>query len=121
VAVRDRARRGGDIAERLLELAAAVARLVEALPQRAVTRHIGLQIFRSATSAGANYEEARHAESRADFVHKVGLAAKELGEALYWLRLLDKLALLRSDPAVQREADELIAILVASARTARTR
>ena len=119
--MRDRARRGGDIAERLLELAAAVARLVEALPQRAVTRHIGLQIFRSATSAGANYEEARHAESRADFVHKVGLAAKELGEALYWLRLLDKLALLRSDPAVQREADELIAILVASARTARAR
>jgi hypothetical protein len=40
---------------------------------------------------------------------------------LYWLRLLDKLALLRCDPAVQREANELIAILVASAHTARAR
>jgi four helix bundle protein len=78
-------------------------------------------MVRSATSAGANYEEARHAESRADFVHKVCLAAKELGEALYWLRLMDKLALLRAEPTIQREADELIAILVASARTARAR
>ena len=119
--MRDRETPGGDIAERLLELAAAVVRLVEALPKRAIARHIGLQMVRSATSAGANYQEARHAESRADFVHKVGLAAKELGEALYWLRLLDKLALLRAEPTVQREADELIAILVASARTARAR
>ena len=100
-------------------MAAAVVHRVEALAKRAVTRHIALQRVRSATSAGANYEEARHAESRADFVHKVGLAAKELAEALYWLRWLDKLALLRAEPAVQREADELIAILVASARTAR--
>ena len=119
--MRERNRRGGDIAERLLEWAATVVRLVEALPKRAVARHIGLQMVRSATSAGANYEEARHAESRADFVHKVALAAKELGETLSWLRLLDKLALLRVEPAVRREADELMAILVASARTARAR
>jgi four helix bundle protein len=102
-------------------LAAVVIRLVEALPKCSVTRHLALQIVRAATSAGANYEEARRAESRADFVHKVGLAAKQLGEVLYWLRLLDKLARLRCDPAVQREADELIAILVASAHTARAR
>ena len=119
--MRDRSRPWAEIAERLRELAAVVVRLVEALPKRAVTRHIGLQIVRAATSAGANYEEGRHAQSRADFVHKVGLAAKELGEALYWLRLLDKLALLRGEPTLQREADELIAILVASARTARAR
>ena len=65
--------------------------------------------------------QTRRAEIRADFVHKVGLAAKQLGEGLYWLRLLDKLALLRVEPAVLREADELIAIPVASARTARAR
>jgi four helix bundle protein len=82
---------------------------------------MGLQIVRSATSAGANYQEARHAESRADFVHKIGVAAKELGETLYWLRLLDKLGLLPTGSGLPREADELIAILVASARTARSR
>jgi four helix bundle protein len=78
-------------------------------------------MVRSVTSAGANYQEARHAESRADFVHKVGVAAKELGETLYWLRLLDKLDHLRAGAKIVGEADELIAILVASARTARAR
>jgi len=51
--MRDRETPGGDIAERLLELAAAVVRLGEALPKRAIARHIGLQMVRSATSAGA--------------------------------------------------------------------
>lgn len=75
---------------------------------------------RNSRERRSNYQEARHAESRADFVHKVGVAAKELGETLYWLRLVDKLALLPSSPMAQ-EADQLIAILVASARTARSR
>ena len=111
--------KGDDLADRLLDFGVRIIRLVGALPKTQVGRHVNGQLVRSGTSAGANYEEARRAESRADFVHKVGLAAKQLGEVLYWLRLLDKLALLRCDPAVQREADELIAILVASAHTAR--
>ncbi len=119
--MRDRETRGGDIAERLLSLAAAVVRLAEALPSRPFPRHMGLQVVRSATSAGANYQEARHAESRADFVHKVGVAAKELGETLYWIRLLGELGMVRDVSVILREPDELIAILVASARTARAR
>ena len=84
------------------------------------TRHLALQLIRSATSAGANYHEARQAESRADFVHKLSVAAKELSETLYWLRLIDGLGLLApTTQAITREADELVAILVASARTAR--
>ena len=119
--VRDREARGGDIAERLLKLSVAAFRVAEGLPSRPMTRHIGLQMVRAATSAGANYQEARHAESRADFVHKVGIAAKELCEALYWLRLVHALDMLGDRQALVREADELIAILVASARTARSR
>jgi four helix bundle protein len=111
--------RGDDIAERLIELAAGVIRLVGALPRRPSTRHIGSQVVRSATSAGANYEEARRAESRADFVHKIAIAAKELGETLYWLKLINRLGLLGSEAKVLRETDELIAILIASARTAK--
>jgi four helix bundle protein len=118
--MKDRSARGGDIAERLLELAAGVVTLVAKLPRSAIPRHIGLQIVRSVTSAGANYQEARHAESRDDFIHKVGVAAKELSETLYWLRLLQKLGMLTDTPLL-RETDELIAILVASARTARAR
>jgi four helix bundle protein len=81
-----------------------------------------MQAFRAATSAGANYQEARRAESRADFVHKVGLAAKELGETLYWLQLVTRLRHMpNATSALVREADELVAILVASGRTARAR
>jgi four helix bundle protein len=111
--------RGGDVAERLLNLGAAVTKLTEALPRRPFTRHLGLQLIRSVTSAGANYQEARRAESRADSVHKIGVAAKELGETLYWLRLTEKLTSPGGLLHALREADELVAILVASARTAR--
>jgi four helix bundle protein len=119
--MREREGRGDDIAERLLALAVAVVRLAEALPRRPIARHIGLQMVRSATSAGANYQEARYAESRADFVHKLGVAAKEMGETLYWVLLVRELAMVDDVSGLVREADELIAILVSSARTARSR
>jgi len=112
---------GSDIAARLLDLAAGIIRLAEALPRRRAIAHIAMQLVRAGTSAGANYQEARQAESRADFIHKVRLAAKELSETLYWLQLLDQLELAASHPRLIPEADELVAILVASARTARSR
>jgi four helix bundle protein len=111
--------RGGDVSERLLNLGAAVTQLTEALPRRPFTRHLGLQLIRSVTSAGANYQEARRAESRADFVEKIGAAAKELGETLYWLRLTSKLTSPNGLLHALREADELVATLVAAARAAR--
>jgi four helix bundle protein len=118
--VSNRPKRGSDVAERLLTLGADIVHLAEEMPRNAVTRHVALQLVRSGTSAGANYHEACHAESRADFVHEVAVAAKELSETLYWLKLIEKLCLLpHAIHAVARETDELIAILVASARTAR--
>jgi len=117
-------RLGNDIAERLLHFAIEVMRVVARLPKTRdpAARHIASQLIRSATSGGANHEEARAAESRDDFVHKVGIAAKELRESLYWLRLIQAAgwAVVGLGPAI-REAGELAAILGASARTARTR
>jgi four helix bundle protein len=49
---------------------------------------LGKQYLRAACSVGANVEEAQAGESRADFVHKLGIAKKEMRESLYWLRLL---------------------------------
>ena len=49
---------------------------------------LGKQFLRAACSVGANIEEAQSAESRPDFVHKLGIAQKEARESLYWLRLL---------------------------------
>jgi four helix bundle protein len=51
-------------------------------------RHIYGQLFRAGTSAGANYEEARAGESRADFIHKMQVVLKELRESLYWIKLI---------------------------------
>jgi four helix bundle protein len=46
------------------------------------------QILRSGTSIGANIREAKNAESKADFIHKMGIPQKEADETLYWLELL---------------------------------
>jgi four helix bundle protein len=112
---------GNDIAQRLLALAVSSLGLAGSLPRDPVGRHVALQLVRAATGSGANYEEARAAESRADFVHKLGVAAKEARETAYWLGLVHRA---RWTPAsldlAIREANELAAILGASMRTART-
>jgi four helix bundle protein len=85
-------RLGGDIAERLLELAAGALRVSGELPGHPSGRHVALQLARAGTGAGANYEEARAAESRADFIHKVGIACKEVRETAYWLKVIKRAA-----------------------------
>ncbi len=96
--------------------------IVEALPHTPTTRHIGQQLVRSATSGGANYQEARGAESRSDFVQKLGISLKETRETHYWLRLLDGLGLGTASrlQRLLRETLELSRMLAASIRTAKT-
>ena len=53
-------------------------------------RRMSDQIFRSATSIGANISEAKYAESTSDYIHKLSISQKEANETLYWLRLLYK-------------------------------
>jgi four helix bundle protein len=74
---------------------------------------VGKQFLRSATSIGANIEEAQSGESRADFVHKYAIAQKEARESLYWLRLLDA-SILPADAQLRSlipETNELISII----------
>ena len=115
--------KGDDIAERLLDFATEVLLVVGGLPKSVEARHIAKQLTRSGTAGGAHYEEARGAESRADFAHKALLAAKEVGEAVYWLRLSERARFSRRPTLGQAIAEgrELVAILKASARTARKR
>jgi four helix bundle protein len=84
---------------------------------------VARQLVRAATGGGANYEEARGAESRADFIHKVGIANKEVREALYWLRLVQDAELAADEQlaVLVQEADELVAILTSSIKTAKQR
>src|SRR6266478_8644219 len=83
-------RKGEDIEERLLDFAARVGKVVDALPDTRLGRHIAGQLVRSGTSPAPNYEEACAGESRDDFVHKLRICLKELRESRSWLRITMK-------------------------------
>jgi four helix bundle protein len=76
---------------------------------------IGKQFLRAATSIGANIEEAQSGESRADFIHKYGIAQKGAKESLYWLRLLARSGIVAEErlAPIVRETDELVAVITA--------
>jgi four helix bundle protein len=83
--------------------------------------HICKQILRSGTATAANYGEARGAESRADFIHKLKTVSKELNETTVWLELNAKNSLISPENlvAIIAENRELCRIIAASIRTAR--
>jgi four helix bundle protein len=94
--------------------------VVELLPSSKAGNHIGGYMIRSGTSPAPNYGEARSAESRRDFIHKMKISLKELRETIIWLKIISRKQLV-DDTLVSRviaECDELIAIFIASTRTA---
>ena len=95
--------------------------VVEALPNTRTGDVIGRQLLRSATSVGANYRSACRGRSKPDFISKVGIAIEETDEALYWLELIVEAKLLpaRQLTSLIKEADEIVAILTASSKTAK--
>ena len=100
-----------------------VIKLVEALPRKATADVMGRQLLRSATSVGANYRAACRAKSAADFIAKMGIVEEEADECLYWMELLIDSGLLHSERLVDLMAvgNEIVAIVVASIKTARRR
>src|SRR5205807_7959420 len=110
--------------ERLIEFAARIIGLTTELPRTSVGRHIALQILRSGTAGAPNYAEARGAESRADFIHKLGIVQKELNETSVWLRILARTNREKDDlllVAILQENVELARIITDSIRTAKSR
>jgi four helix bundle protein len=112
--------KGDDIQERLISFAVDVIKLSSGLPKTEMGRHLALQILRSGTSPAANYGEARGAESRRDFIHKLGIVLKELNETIIWLEIVrrsefSKAVLVEN---LLRESNELAKIVSASIKTA---
>jgi len=107
------------IQDRLVDLAIAIVHLAAHLPRNPAGRHVAAQILRSGTSPAPNYAEARGAESRADFVHKLRVALKELNETAIWFQIIRKsrMSHLELDGLI-KETQELARILVSSIRTA---
>lgn len=79
-----------DLEERTALFAEKVINVVKTLPQNPINKPLIEQLVRSAASIGANYCEANEAESRKDFIHKIGICKKETKETQYWIRLLGK-------------------------------
>ena len=105
---------------RLVSLAAVVCRVAASVRSDWLGSHIAGQLVRCGTSPAAYYAEARSAESKQDFVHKMKVCLKELRETMVWLRLLKELGLEAAagvEEAIQ-ESNELISIFVASIATA---
>lgn len=112
---------GAELEGRTLALALEVLRFPERLPvNSAATRVVLHQLLRSAAAIGANYREANRAESKADFIHKAGIALKEAAETEYWLQLCHAAPLgpVEQANALRQEAGELIAILTTIKRKA---
>ncbi len=110
-----------ELEERTKRFALAVIGLARALPKNKASDVIAYQLLKSGTSIGANYREATRAESKADFVHKLGLVQKEANETVYWLELVQESKMINKElvAPVLSEAKELLAIFGASHKTAR--
>ena len=112
-----------DLETRTKRFALSIIELVGKLPHCKASDLIGYQLAKSGTSIGANYREASRARSRDDFIHKIGICEKETSKTEYWLELAQGADLigLTANEEPLRETQELLAIFVASGRTAKSR
>jgi four helix bundle protein len=112
-----------DLKKRTKAFALRVLKLADALPKTTSGRALAAQLVRSGTSVAANYRAARRAKSTAHFLSKLGDVEEEADETLFWLELLEESGILPTKrlSALKQEADELVAIIVASINTAKKR
>ncbi len=96
-----------------------VIRLCRIVPRTEESRIICRQLLRSATSVAANYRATCRARSTSDFISKLGIVLEEADETLFWTELLVDPGIITSEraAALLMEANELVAIFVASLRT----
>jgi four helix bundle protein len=116
-----RSGKADEFEDRLVRFAVSIVRLTAQLPQTFQAKHVATQLLRSGTAGAPNYGEARAAESRADFIHKLKISLKELNETAVWLRIVQGSFDLNADSMARliSENRELCKILVASIQTAR--
>jgi len=110
-----------DLQERFIDYAVRLIKLSESLPETKAGKHICSQILKSGTSPAPNYGEAQSAESKADFIHKLKIALKELRETEVWLKIIVRAEMIQPSEIMDsllKETDELISIVFKSIHTA---
>ena len=112
-----------DLRVRTKSFALRIVRLCDALPRSRSCDVIGRQLLRSGTSIGANYRAACRSRSAAEFLAKLGIVEEEADETVYWVELLMESGVVRPELLrdLHAEAGEIVAMVVASIRTARGR
>jgi len=113
---------GDNLEHRLIAFAVRIIRVCEHLPNKPVAKHIRNQLTRSGTSPAPNYAEARGAESRRDFVHKLRIVLKELNESRVWLKIVVSAGFAPEQQlrSLIDECDQLCRIIGKSVTTSRT-
>ena len=111
-----------ELLTRTKRLGLMVIRLSRILPKSPEARVIQYQILKSATSVGANYRAAKRARSLADFISKMGIVEEETDETMYWLEMIVEAGMLEKGKVslLYAEAGEILAMTVASIKTAKT-
>jgi len=110
-----------ELEKRTRQFALPIIKFAATLPDGKIGDVIRYQLVKAGTSVGANYREANRAESRNDFIHKIGIVEKEAAECQYWLELCDE----ADSGEVQqrlwllRESGELLAIFTSAGKTAK--
>lgn len=99
-----------------------IIRLVDALPNTRVCNGLAQQLLSCGTSVGANYRAVCRAKSLPDFINKLRIVEEECDESLFWMELLIDTGKMRAPrlKSLMKEGQEILAIVVASAKTART-
>jgi len=112
-----------EMKRRTKDFAKEIIQLCRKLPNNREGRLIGDQIFRSGTSIAANYRSACRARSKAEFISKLSIVEEEADETLFWLEVISELKIFQYEKLeeLMKENDEILAIVVASLKTAKLR
>jgi four helix bundle protein len=112
-----------ELKSRTKAFAVRIIQLADKLPDSRAANAIARQIVRSGMSVGANYRAVCRAKSRADFISKLGIVEEECDETLYWMELLVESEKVKMHAVndLMNEANQILAIVVASINTARSK
>lgn len=99
-----------------------IVRLFQFLQKDKKEYTLSKQLLRSGTSVGAMVREAEHSESKADFIHKLAIAQKEINETIYWLELLKETDYLDHNQfdKIHTDAVEIIKLITSIIKTTKT-
>ncbi len=112
-----------DLKQRTKQFSLRVMKLVGALPRSVEGRAIGNQLVRSGTSVGANYRAACRGRSKAEFIAKLGTVEEEADESAFWMEIIIESGLMEKKlvESLRQEANEIVAIIAASRKSASRR